>query len=252
MTGIHLCDILQVTLVIEQIGMPKVSHAISHSLCIQAVPLSSVHSLSFSNLPSTSQPWQLQGALEHFQPTLFVMQSIFLYMHPSFDQQVRLQACMNHDNTITALCCRAIYDQSYEDIAWHVGDNNGMPSDSRGPMSDLAQTIAHHETPPDPIPSTSGRNSNDSTSSNSSESNTSNSEAGGGKKSDGLKASISSKVQSALRQAAHMDSVPEDEQAKSNKWWRRSSALQTIALDSEDLPNSPPSSSSLEVSPWLY
>jgi len=133
-----------------------------------------------------------------------------------------------------------------------VGDNNGMPSDSRGPISDLAQSIAHHETPPDPHPSTSGRSSNDSVSDDSSDSNTSSSGAGDGKKSDGLKASISSKVQSALRQAAHMDSVPEDEQAKSNKRWRRSSALQTIALDSEDLPSSPPSSSSPEVSPWLY
>ena len=127
-----------------------------------------------------------------------------------------------------------------------------MPSDSRGPISDLAQSIAHHETPPEPHPSTSGRSSNDSVSDDSSDSNTSSSGAGDGKKSDGLKASISSKVQSALRQAAHMDSVPEDEQAKSNKRWRRSSALQTIALDSEDLPSSPPSSSSPEVSPWLY
>ena len=159
---------------------------------------------------------------------------------------------MQHDIPITVLCCRAIYDQSYEDIAWHVGDNNGMPSDSRGPMSDLAQSIAHHDTPPDPTPSTSGRYSNNSISSNSSGSNTSNSGAGDGKKSDGLTASISSKVQSALRQAAHMDSVPEDKQAKSNKRWRRSSALQTIALDSEDLPNSPHSSSSPEVSPWSY
>ena len=131
-----------------------------------------------------------------------------------------------------------------------MGDNNGMPSDSPGPMSDLAQSIAHHETPPDPTPSTSGRNSNDSISDDSSDGDTSNSGAGDDKKSDGLKASISSKVQSALRQAAHMDSVPEGEQAKSNKRWRRSSSLQTIALDSEDLPNSPPSSSSPEVNPW--
>jgi hypothetical protein len=157
---------------------------------------------------------------------------------------------MQHDIVIIDYCCRAIYDQSYEDMAWHVGDNNGMPSDSRGPMSDLAQSMAHHETPPDPIPSTSGRSSNDSISSNSSDSGNSNSEADDGKKSEGLKANISSKVQSALRQAANMDSVPEDEQATSNKRWRRSSALQTIALDSEDLPSSPPSSSSPEVSPW--
>lgn len=134
-----------------------------------------------------------------------------------------------------------------------MGDNNGMPSDSRGPMSDLAQSIAHHETPPpDPTPSTSGRNSNDSISNDSSDSAISNSGAGDGKKSDGLKASISSKVQSALRQAANMDSVAEGEQAKSNKRWRRSSSLQTIALDSGDLPNSPPSSSSPEVSPPSY
>lgn len=142
---------------------------------------------------------------------------------------------------------RAIYDQSYEDITWHVGDNNGMPSDARGPMSDLAQSIAHHETPSDPTPSTSGRNSNDSIDTKSSDSGISNSGADDKKKSDGLKASISSKVQSALRQAAHMDSVPEGEQAKSNKRWQRSSALQTIALDSEDLPSSPPSSSSPEA-----
>lgn len=130
-----------------------------------------------------------------------------------------------------------------------MGDNNGMPSDSRGPMSDLAQSIAHHEIPLDPSQSTSGRSSNDSISSNSSDGGTSNSGAGDGKKSDGLKASISKKVQSALRQAAHMDSVPEGEQANSNKRWRRSSALQTIALDIEDLPSSSPSSSSPEVSP---
>lgn len=157
---------------------------------------------------------------------------------------------MYHDVAIISLCCRAIYDQSYEDIAWHVGDNNGMPSDSRVPMSDLAHSIAHHETPPDLTPSTSVRDSNDSMNSNSSD--TGNSEAGNGKKSDSLKASISSKVQSALRQAAHMDSVPEGEQARSNKRWRRSSSLQTIALDSEDLPHSPPSSSSPQVSPCLY
>lgn len=181
------------------------------------------------------------------------MQSILLNVHALLvllSTVSRKPAC-----TMTLpslLSCRAIYDQSYEDITWHVGDNNGMPSDARGPMSDLAQSIAHHETPSDPTPSTSGRNSNDSIDTKSSDSGISNSGADDKKKSDGLKASISSKVQSALRQAAHMDSVPEDEQAKSNKRWQRSSALQTIALDSEDLPSSPPSSSSPEVSPCLY
>ncbi len=139
-------------------------------------------------------------------------------------------ACVTHDG----LYCRAIYDQSYEDIAWHVGDNNGMPSDPQRPMSDLAHSIAQHDDPhppdptPDPTPSTSGRNSSDSRNEDRMEN-------------DSEKGSISSRVQSAIRQAAHMDSVAEGEQAKKDKRWQRNSALQTIALDSQDLPDSPSS-----------
>ena len=138
-------------------------------------------------------------------------------------------------------CRRAIYDQSYEDIGWHVGDNNGMPQDPPGPLSDLAHSIPQHDTPPDPIPETSGRTSTDRTSAASSTSDS--------KKRDGEPASTSSRVQSALRQAADIDSVAEGERAKKNKRWQRSSALQTIALDSHDLPTS--TSSSQEVGPCL-
>lgn len=131
-----------------------------------------------------------------------------------------------------SVCCRAIYDQSYEDIGWHAGDNNGMPQDAPGPLSDLA-----HATPPDPTAVISGRISTDSTSGASSMSDHT--------KRDGQQASTSSRVQSALRQAADMDSVAEGERAKKNKRWQRSSALQTIALDSHDLPS--PTSSSQKV-----
>lgn len=39
--------------------------------------------------------------------------------------------------------CRPIYDQSFEDVAWHAGDNNGMPCEHQQPASDLAKEILH-------------------------------------------------------------------------------------------------------------
>ena len=100
--------------------------------------------------------------------------------------------------TVSALHCRAIYDQSFEDVAWHVGDNNGMPLHTKHPTSDLAKSIAQ---------------SSD-------------------------KGSLTSRVTSALRQAAHMDSAAEPPQGQDN--WQKGSALQTIALDEQDLPTSLP------------
>ena len=122
-----------------------------------------------------------------------------------------------------------------------MGDNNGMPQDSPGPLSDPALSLANHDTPSDPTPGASGRSSTDSTSGTISTT--------GGRKHEGQQASTSSQVQSASRQAAHMDSVAEAEQAKKNKQWHRNSALQTIALDSDDLPAS--TSSSQKVGPSL-
>lgn len=116
-----------------------------------------------------------------------------------------------------------------------------MPQDPPTPLSDLGHPTAQHDTPPDPIPETSGRTSTDRSIGASSSSDS--------RKHDGQQASTSSRVQSALREAADMDSVAEGEQAKKNKRWQRSSALQTIALDSHDLPA--PTSSSQEVGPCL-
>ena len=126
------------------------------------------------------------------------------------------------------LTCRAIYDQSYEDVAWRVGDNNGMPNDSNTPLSDLAQSIAQHDGPRHPTP-------NPSSTPSSSDS---------ADRTDDKQQSISSRVQSAIRQAARMDSVGEGEQAKQDKRWQQTAPLQTIALDEHDLP---PSASSPQV-----
>ena len=119
--------------------------------------------------------------------------------------------------------CRAIYDQSYEDVAWRVGDNNGMPHDPKTPLSDLAQSIAQHDDPqhPSPTPSSTPSSTDKADSST-----------------DSKQKSPTSRVQSAIRQAAHMDSVGEDEQAKHDKRWQQTPPLQTIALDDNDLPSS--------------
>ena len=129
--------------------------------------------------------------------------------------------------TESVLCCRAIYDQSYEDVGWHVGDNNGMPQHPQLPVSDLLQSIAQHgdpsedphDDPQDPTPSTSGRASSEISNADSD-------------RSDAEKSSISSRVKSALRQAARMDSVSEAEQAHKDDRWRQNSTLQTIAPSS--------------------
>ena len=118
------------------------------------------------------------------------------------------------------LACRAIYDQPYEDVAWRVGDNNGMPHDPNSPLSDLAQSIAQHNDPQHPSSSPSSTPSTTDSSS------------------DDKQQSISSRVQSAIRQAARMDSVGEGEQAKQDERWQQTAPLQTIALDEHDLPPS--------------
>ena len=99
-------------------------------------------------------------------------------------------------------CVRAIYDQSFEDVAWHVGDNNGMPLDNhQHPTSDLAKSIA--------------------------QSNSSN------------EGSISNRVKSALKQAVHMDTAPEPPPSRQGSW-QKGSALQTLALDEHELPIATP------------
>ena len=132
-------------------------------------------------------------------------------------------SCILHSYVICP--CRAIY-HSYEDVAWLVGDNNGMPQDPDGPLSDLAQSMAQTEgpqqNPPPPPPTSSGPDSDDSHSS------------GNNNKRD----SISSRVQNAIWQAARMDSVGEAEQAKQDTRWQQTTSLQTIALDEHDLPYS--------------
>lgn len=115
-------------------------------------------------------------------------------------QRTKTYVCLVQSMTVSALHCRAIYDQSIEDVAWHVGDNNGMPLDTEHPTSDLAKSIAQ---------------------SNSSD-----------------KGGLTSRVTPALRQAAHMESAAEPPQGQDN--WQKGSALQTIALDEHDLPTSLP------------
>lgn len=127
--------------------------------------------------------------------------------------------------------CRPIYDQPYEDVAWRVGDNNGMPHDPNTPMSDLAQSIAQHDD--SQHPGTGPPSSPSSTDSSDS-------------KADDKQRSISSRVQSGVRQAARMDSVREGEQAKQDERWQQTPPLQTIALDDHDLP---PFTSSPQVKP---
>lgn len=73
--------------------------------------------------------------------------------------------------TPAGLLCRAIYDQSPEDVAWHVGDNNGMPLDS-SVTADTAHPIVQND------------------------------------KSNGD--SFSERVKSALQQAANMDAAAEE------------------------------------------
>lgn len=116
--------------------------------------------------------------------------------------------------------CRAIYEQSYEEIVWQVSDNNGMPKDPNAPLSDLAQSIAHDDpnhpsSTPSPIPS---------------------SPSSTGSSSANQQQGSSQHVQSGIRQAAQMDSVQEGEQAQKGNRWQEPPPLQTIALDDDDLP----------------
>ena len=89
-------------------------------------------------------------------------------------------------------------------------------------MSDLAQSIALHDDPQRPStgPPSSSPNSTDSSDS----------------KADAKQKSMGSRVQSAVGQAARMDSVGEGEQAKQDERWQQTAPLQTIALDDHDLP----------------
>ena len=109
-----------------------------------------------------------------------------------------------------------------------------MPHDPNNPLSDLAQSIAEHDDPQDPGPTPSSTPSSTDSADN---------------KADDKQKSISSHVQSAIWQAARMDSVGEGEQAKQDTRWQQTAPLQTIALDDHDLP---PSTSSPQAGLLWY
>ena len=124
------------------------------------------------------------------------------------------------------------------EVAWHVGDNNGMPQDANSPLSDLAQSLAQTDDPPQPSPTPtltpSGPIGSDS-SNNSSSSDSSSTD------------SIGSSIQTATWRAAHMESVGEAEQAKQEATRQQAMPLQTIALDEHELPSSASSATSQQV-----